>query len=230
MTLRLYFHPLASFCHKVLIAFYENNIAFEPVVVDLLDEASSAAFKAIWPLAKFPALRDDVRGDTVAESTIIIEYLDAHYGGKHQLVPTDPDRAWRARMWDRFFDHYVHEPMQKIVTDRLRPAGRNDLYGVEQAKDQLRQAYRFIELEMEAKTWALGDAFTLADCSAAPALFYGNTIVPFEDTQHTLAAYLDRLMDRPSYARVLKEAEPYFELFPMERKPQIIRARTVADS
>lgn len=230
MSLKLYFHPLASFCHKVLIAFYENGIVFDPVVVDLSDNVSSAAFKAIWPMAKMPALRDDARGHTVAESTIIIEYLDAHYCGATRFVPADPDRAWQTRMWDRFFDHYVHEPMQKIVTDRLRPTGVNDVYGVEQAKALLHEAYRFIELEMAAKTWAMGDDFTRADCAAAPALLYGNTVVPFEKTQTTLSAYLDRLMARPSYARVLKEAEPYFGLFPLERKPQITRPGTMADS
>jgi glutathione S-transferase len=229
MSLRFYFHPLASFCHKVLIAFYENGIDFDPVVVDLSDNVSSAAFKAIWPMAKMPALRDEARNHTVAESTIIIEYLDAHYCGATRFVPADPDSAWQTRMWDRFFDHYVHQPMQKIVTDRLRPTGENDGFGVEQAKAQLHEAYRFIDLEMARKDWAMGDAFTLADCAAAPALFYGNTVVPFERAQRSLAAYLDRLMARPSYARVLREAEPYFGFFPMEKKPQITEPGTMSD-
>jgi glutathione S-transferase len=111
--------------------------------------------------------------------------------------------------------------MQKIVTDRLRPEGRNDPYGVEQAKGQLRQAYAVIEQKTEAKPWMMGDAFTLADCAAAPALFYANTVVPFGETQERLKAYLGRLIARPSYAQVLEEAQPYFTLFPMERKPQI---------
>jgi glutathione S-transferase len=223
MALKLYFHPLASFCHKALIAFYENGIPFEPVMVDLLDERSSAAFRAVWPMAKMPVLRDETRDRTVAESTIIIEYLDAHYPGTTRLLPADPDGAWQTRMWDRFYDHYVQEPMQKIVTDRLRPAGRNDAYGVAQAKAQLDQAYAVIEQEMAAKTWMMGDAFTLADCAAAPALFYANTVVPFGETQNRLTAYLGRLTARPSFARVLEEAEPYFRLFPLEQKPQITR-------
>jgi glutathione S-transferase len=221
MSLKLYFHPLASFCHKALIAFYENGIPFEPVIVDLADETSSAAFRAVWPMAKMPVLRDDARERTVAESTIIIEYLEACYPGTTRFFPTDPDRAWQTRMWDRFYDHYVQEPMQKIVTDRLRPAGKNDAYGVVQAKTQLHEAYKVLEQEIAAKTWTTGEAFTLADCAAAPALFYANTVVPFGETQSNLTAYLDRLMTRPSYARVLEEAQPYFRLFPMEKKPRI---------
>jgi glutathione S-transferase len=221
MSLKLYFHPLASFCHKALIAFYENDIPFEPVVVDLADEASSAAFRAVWPMAKMPVLRDENRDRTVAEATIIVEYLDATYPGPTRFLPADADGAWQTRMWDRFYDHYIQEPMQKIVTDRLRPEGRNDPYGVEQAQGQLRQAYALIEREMEAKTWMMGDVFTLADCAAAPALFYANTVVPFGEAHGRLADYLGRLMARPSYARVLEEARPYFALFPREQKPQI---------
>ena len=119
MSLKLYFHPLASFCHKVLIAFHENELSFEPVIVDFGDPASVAAFKAVWPMAKMPVLRDEARGCTAAESTILVEYLDAHYPGKTRFLPSDADGAWRTRMWDRFFDYYVHHPMQ---TDRHRPA------------------------------------------------------------------------------------------------------------
>ena len=190
-------------------------------MVDLADEASSAAFRAVWPLAKMPVLRDEARGRTVAESTIIIEYLDAYYRGPARFIPCDPERAWQTRMWDRFYDHYVQEPMQKIVTDRLRPAGSNDSYGVEQAKAQLGQAYEVIEPAMAAKTWAMGDDFTLADCAAAPALFYADTVAPFGASHKNLASYLARLMARPSFARVLKEAQPYFDLFPLEQKPRI---------
>ncbi len=229
MSLKLYFHPLASFCHKALIALYERGIPFEPIVVDLRDQTSSAAFKAIWPMAKMPVLRDEARDRTVAESTIIIEYLDAFYPSGMRFLPADADRAWQTRMWDRFYDHYIQEPMQKIVTDRLRPNGRNDSYGVEQAKVQLHEAYGVIEQQMESKTWTMGNDFTLADCAAAPALFYANTVVPFGETRKTLSAYLDRLVARPSFARVLEEAQPYFPLFPMERKPQIARPGPVAD-
>jgi glutathione S-transferase len=228
MALKLYFHPLASFCHKALIALYENRIAFEPIIVDLGDEASSAAFRAVWPMAKMPVLRDKARNRTVAESTIIIEFLDAHYPGPTRFLPADVDRAWQTRMWDRFYDHYVQEPMQKIVADRLRPEGKADAYGVDLAKAQLQKAYDVMEREMESKAWAVGDDFTLADCSAAPALFYANTVVPLADTHKNLVAYLDRLMTRPSFARVLEEAQPYFHLFPLERKPTIAKLGRVA--
>jgi glutathione S-transferase len=228
MSLKLYFHPLASFCHKALIAFYENDIPFEPVVVDLADETSRAAFKAVWPMAKMPVLRDEKRDRTVAESTIIIEYLEAYYPGTTRFLPADAERAWQTRMWDRFFDLFVQEPMQKIVTDRLRPAGNDDAYGVEQAKIQLREAYALLEQETAARIWMMGDAFTLADCAAAPALFYASTVVPFGETHRNLPSYLGRLMARPSFARVLEEAQPYFRLFPMEEKPQIARPGAMA--
>lgn len=225
MSLKLYFHPLASFCHKALIALYERGVAFEPVLVDLGDERSSAVFRAIWPMAKMPVLRDEARGHTVAESTIIIEYLDTYYPDGTPFLPLAEDRAWQTRLWDRVYDHYVQEPMQKIVTDRLRPDGKNDSFGVDQAKGQLREAYDMIDQVMESKTWTMGNDFTLADCAAAPALFYANTVVPFGPAHRNLPAYLDRLMERPSFARVLAEAQPYFGLFPMEEKPQIVRAR-----
>jgi glutathione S-transferase len=225
MSLKLYFHPLASFCHKALIALYENGTSFEPIVVDLGDEESSAAFRKVWPMAKMPVLRDEARDRTVAESTIVIEYLDSYYPGPTRFLPADPDRAWQTRLWDRFYDQYVQEPMQKIVTDRLRPAGKSDGHGVEQAKMQLRDAYRMAEPRMQSKIWAMGEDFTLADCAAAPALFYANTVLPIGPNQTNLSAYLDRLMARPSFARVLEEAQPYFKLFPLEDKPRIARPR-----
>lgn len=214
MSLKLYMHPLASFCQKALIAFYENDTPFEPHIVDLGDAASSAAFKEIWPIGKFPVLRDEAKNRTVPESSIIIEYLAQHYPGKTQLVPADADLARQTRFRDRFFDLYVHEPMQKIVTDKLRPAGISDPYGVEQAKTLMQTAYGMIDQEMATKTWAMGDAFTLADCAAAPSMFYANLVMPLGDTYKNAAAYLDRLMQRPSYVRVLREAQPYFALFP----------------
>jgi glutathione S-transferase len=214
MSLKLYFHPLSSFCQKVLIAFYENDIPFEPQIVDLLDEASSAEFKKIWPIGKFPVLRDDARDRTIPESSIIIEYLAQHYPGKTQLVPADADLARQTRLRDRFFDLYVNVPVQKIVTDRLRPAGQNDPYGVEQAKMLLQTAYGMVDQEMATKTWAMGDAFSMPDCAAAPSLFYANKVMPFGATHKNLAGYFDRLMERPSFARAVREAQPYFELFP----------------
>jgi glutathione S-transferase len=216
MSLQLYFHPLASFCHKALIAFYENGIPFEPVIVDLADAASRAAFRAVWPMAKMPVLRDDARDRTVAESTIIVEYLDAFYPGTTRFLPADRDRAWQTRTWDRVYDHYVQEPMQKIVGDRLRPAGDRDAFGVAQAKARLQTAYAMIDAEMATQMWAAGETFTAADCAAAPALFYARLVLPFGDAHLNLARYFARLMDRPSFARAVAEAKPYFGLFPQE--------------
>lgn len=223
MSLKLYFHPLASFCWKALIALYENGTPFEPVVVDLRNAESRSAFAAVWPMAKFPVLQDAAQGSTVAEASVVIEYLDAFFPGRTRLVPRDAERAWQARMWDRVFDHYVHEPMQKIVGDRLRPEGGGDPDGVEQAKAQIREAYALLDQEIGSKTWAIGSEFSLVDCAAAPSLFYAEIVAPFGPELKSLPAYLDRLMARPSFARVLQEAEPYFPLFPMERKPTIAR-------
>jgi glutathione S-transferase len=220
MTLKLYFHPLASFCWKALIALYENGTPFEPIVVDLADASSRDGFAKVWPLAKFPVLHDEARGCTVAEATIIIEYLDSACPGPTRFLPADPDRAWQTRMWDRFFDHYIHEPMQKIVTDRIRPQGANDPHGVEQAKALIREAYAMAEVEIGSKPWAMGSDFSLVDCAAAPALIYAETVVPFDPAHKNLPAYLDRLIARPSFARVLREAEPYFKFFPVETKPR----------
>lgn len=223
MPLELYFHPLASFCHKVLIAFYENGIPFEPVIVDLGDEASTAAFKRIWPMTKMPVLRDGERGATVAESTIVIEYLDTFYPGRTRFIPADPEAAWQTRMWDRFFDQYVQEPMQKIVTDRIRPEGKGDPFGVEQAKMQLLQSYDLMEERLTGRQWAIGDEYTLADCAATPALFYSNAVVPIGD-RPALKAYAGRLMARASFQRVHEEATPYFRFFPMPDKPVMVTA------
>ena len=214
MSLKLYFHPFASFCQKVLVALYENETPFEPKIVDLADESSSADFKKIWPIGKFPVLRDETKDRTIPESSIIIEYLALHYPGKAQLVPSDADLAWRTRLRDRFYDLYVNVPMQKIVTDRLRPAGNNDPHGVAEARALLQIAYGMIDQEIEASTWAMGDAFTMADCAAAPALFYANEVMPLEGRHKNAAGYLNRLMDRPSFARVVEEARPYRVLFP----------------
>jgi glutathione S-transferase len=214
MSLKLYFHPLSSFCQKALIALYENDTPFEPTIVNLFDEASAAAFKKIWPIGKFPVLRDEARDRTVPESSIIIEYLAQHYPGQSRLVPEDADLARQTRLRDRFFDLYLHLPMQKVVTDKLRPAGKNDAYGVEEAKGMIRTALGMLDQDIATKTWAMGDAFTMADCAAGPPLFFIDMLMPFGDTHKKAAAYLDRLTKRPSFARALKEAEPYLALVP----------------
>ena len=224
MSLKLYYHPLSSFCQKALIALYENAVPFEPVLVDLGDEKSSAAMRSLWPVGKFPVLRDEARERTIAEASVIIEYLDIHHAGARKLVPADAEHALQARMWDRFFDLYVHVQMQKIVGDRLRPEDARDAFGVEQAKATIEKSYAIADEAMKGKTWAMGAAYGLVDCAASPALFYANCIVPIVPIGRmmpNLTAYFDRLMARPSYARALREAEPYFNLFPMDPKPRI---------
>ena len=221
MSLKLYYHPLASFCWKALIALYENDTPFEPIIVDLADESSRNAFAKVWPIAKFPVIRDEARNRTVAEATIVIEYLDSFYPGATRFLPRDPDRAWQARMWDRVFDHYVQEPMQKIVVDRIRPEDKRDAHGVEQANNQLSEAYALLDRAIGSGEWAMGDDFSIVDCAAAPALSYATTLIPFDASHRNLPAYLDRLIARPSFARVLREAAPYFKFFPVETKPRV---------
>ena len=214
MSLTFHFHPLASFCWKPLIAFYENDTPFTPVIVDLGDEQSRAAFLKVSPTGKMPALRDDARNRTVLESTIVIEYLAAHFPGPVELIPAEADLALRVRQADRFYDFYVQAPMQKIVGDRLRPQDKTDPFGVDEARAQLRNAYAIVEEEMRSKLWAAGHTFTMADCAASPALFYANKVEPFGDKYPAARRYHDRLLQRPSVARVIEEAQPYFKYFP----------------
>src|ERR1700730_18069812 len=182
MSLTLHYHPLASCCWKALIALYENDIPFTPNSVNLGDATERAALLKLWPIGKFPVLRDEARGETVPESSIIIEYLDTHYPGRTRFIPENPGLALQARLRDRFYDLYVHLPMQKIMGDRLRPLDKRDPHGVEEARAQLRTSYRMIERQMAAgngtSTWAMGETFSIADCAALPPLFYCNMVEP----------------------------------------------------
>ena len=211
MALALHLHPLSSYCHKVLIALYEMDAPFEAAFLNLGDEAERAAFLKLWPIGKMPVLEDKAAGLVLPETSIIIEWLNARFGGS--LIPQDPDKALEVRLQDRFFDLYVHTPMGVFTWDLLRPEGQRDPYGVEQARSLLLTAYDMIERRMAGREWAAGDDFSMADCAAAPALFYAEGRVPFGERPN-LIAYLDRLKARPSYARALKEAEPYFHMVP----------------
>jgi glutathione S-transferase len=215
MSLTLHFHPLASFCWKALIALYENDIPFTPDKIDLRNPAERAALRALWPIGKFPVLSDSARNQILPESSIIIEYLDRHYPGPTRFVPADPELALQTRLRDRFYDLYVQLPMQKIFSDRLRPEGKRDPHGVEEARAQLRTSYGMIERQM-GDGWAMGDDFSLADCAALPPLFFGSMAEPFGDDNKAVAAYFERLKARPSVARVMKEAQPYFDMVPKE--------------
>ncbi len=213
MSLTLYMHPLSSYCHKALIAFYENDTPFKAQSVDLSNDTERENLRQLWPLAKFPLLRDDATGRTIPESTMIIEYLAQHYPGRTELVPKDAELAWQVRFGDRFYDLHVHQHLQKIVFDRIIPADKRDPLGVEQAREKLQIAYGMIDKDMKSKTWVVGDTYTMADCAASPALFYAGKLVPF-DQYKNLSAYFARLVERPSYARVLREAEPFMKMFP----------------
>lgn len=214
MPLTLYLHPLASFCHKVLIALCENATPFEPVVVDFGDPRSAAAILERWPAAKIPVLHDTAGDRTIPETSIIIEYLQEHYPGPHPLLPDDAERRLDARLWDRFFDLHVSVPMQKIVTDRLRQENERDRPGVAEAQKTLNVSYGMIEAHIAGKTWAIGSDFSIADCAAAPGLFFGSIVHPFGDRHRNLDAYFERLLERPSFRRTLDEARPYFSMFP----------------
>jgi glutathione S-transferase len=214
MTLQLYFHPLSSFSQKVLIALYENDTPFEPHIVNFGDEASRREFLELWRVGKIPALKDTARDSFVPETSIIIEYLDRHYPGATRFIPVDTDVARQMRLRDRFFDLYINVPMQKIVGDRLRAEGQHDPFGVDEARRLLSTALELVDQAMGAKEWAAGSEFSMADCAAAPALWYANEVQPFADKHPNARAYLQRLMARPSFARALREAEPYLQYFP----------------
>jgi glutathione S-transferase len=214
MSLELHYHPLASYCWKALIALYEHDVAFDKHFVDLSNPEQRAALAKIAPFMKFPVLEDRGRGRVVTEATMIIEYLALHAPGKTALVPADREAAFEVRRRDRFFDLYVHEAMQKIVGDRIRPDAKKDPQGVEQARAQLATAYGVLERELGPQPWAAGEAFTMADCAAAPALYYANRVLPLGAEHPRITAYLKQLHERPSFARVFEEAQPYLPMFP----------------
>lgn len=216
MSLTLYYHPLSSFCMKVLIALYENDTPFTPKIVDLMDETQRADFLKVWPVGKFPVLHDEARDRIIPETSVIIAHLDRHFPGRTRLIPDDADIASQMHIYDRVFDNYMNLAVQRIVFDRLRPSGQRDPYGVEQTKAHLRTTLDMIERDIASKTWIMGDDFTMADCAAAPALFYADKITPLKENHPQVAAYLGRLMRRPSFMRALKEAKPYFAMFPQD--------------
>src|SRR5579863_10411955 len=213
MPLKLYPHPLSSYCQKALTALYENGTPFEYRKLSHDDPQVMAEFAALWPIKRFPMLVDE--GRTIRESTIIIEYLGLHYPGPVALLPTDPREALETRFMDRFFDNYVSTPVQKIVFDALRPEAERDARGVAEARAMLDTAYAWLDDVMASREWATGDSFSLADCGAAPFLFYADwTHRIGADFRHVIA-YRQRLLKRPSFARAVDEARPYRSFFPL---------------
>lgn len=213
MTLQFHAHPFSSYCQKVLIALYENGIPFEWHLLTPDDAATDAEFTALWPIRRMPLLRDGER--TVVESSIIIEYLDLHHPGSHRLIPADADAALEARLLDRFFDNYVHTPLQKMVFDQLRPPAERDARGVKEARNLLDTTYAWLEHKLAGRHWASGGDFSLADCAAAPALFYADWAHRIPSDCANVIAYRQRLLARPSFARAVDEARPYRSYFPL---------------
>ncbi len=213
MALRLYFHPLSSYCHKVLIALYQMAIPFEPHLLNLGDATERANYLALWPTGKMPLLLDGER--VVPESSIIIEHLARHHATAAQtLLPSDADAVQEVRLMDRLFDLYVMTPMQAIVADKLRAEADRDAMAIDKARATLAMAYGLLEQRLAGREWAAGPQFSMADCAALPALFYAFTLVPLPADHPRLAAYFERLLLQASVARTMKEAQPYFNFYP----------------
>lgn len=211
--MQLYAHPFSSYCQKALIALYENATPFEWKLLAFGDETVAAELAALWPLKRMPVLVDD--GRTIVEASIIVEYLDLHHPGPVRLVPQDAKAALDVRMLDRFFDNYVMTPMQKLVFDRIRAENERDPAGVADARRLLDTAYGWLERHMSGRQWAAGESFSLADCAAAPALFYADWAHRIGEQFPGVRAYRQRLLERPSFARAVDEARPYRVNFPL---------------
>ncbi|QRI65576.1 glutathione S-transferase family protein [Shinella sp. PSBB067] len=209
----LYAHPFSSYCQKVLTALYENGTDFEYHMLDHTKQDVLAEFEARWPIKRFPILVDGER--TIVEATIVIEYLGLYYPGPVKLISDDPKAAIDVRMLDRFFDNYVSTPQQRIVFNALRPETDRDPYGDEEARRMLERAYAWLDRHMEGRTWATGEAFTLADCGAGPFLFYADWTHAIDPAFRNVRAYRRRLLERPAFARAVDEARPYRPFFPL---------------
>lgn len=210
MSLVFFGHPFSSYTQKVLIALYESATPFTWRVLE--DAAGFAEMKQLWAIGLMPVLADD--GTPIAESSIIIEHLLLHHPGPARLIPTDARAALDVRFLDRFFDSYVMTPMQKIVGDHLRSESERDPRGVADAKERLDVAYGWLETRLAGRQWAAGDTFTMADCAAAPSLFYADWVHPIGAQRPAVRDYRARLLKRPSVARVVDEARPYRKFFP----------------
>ncbi|HUA79671.1 MAG TPA: glutathione S-transferase family protein [Dyella sp.] len=212
MSLKLYAHPFSSYCQKVLIALYENGIPFEWRMLSGDQPDIYQQFAGIWPLKRFPLLMDGEQA--IAESSIIIEHLALHYPGPVSLLPAHARDALEVRSMDRFFDLYLSTPVQKIVFDAMRPEAEHDARGVADARDMLDTAYAWLDKTLAGREWAAG-GFSMADCAAAPALFYADWTHRIDPSFANVIAYRKRLLARPSFARAVDEGRPYRALFPL---------------
>jgi glutathione S-transferase len=208
----LYAHPFSSYCQKVLIALYENRTPFTYRKLIPEDPSAASELAKLWPLNKFPVLADGK--DVILESSVIIEFLDIRHPGNERLIPGDSRGALEVRMLDRFFDNYVMTPMQRIVADYIRGKSDRDPIGVAQSRSMLDSAYSWLNGTMEQRIWAAGTQFTMADCAAAPALFYSDWVHEIGEGFPNVRGYRKRLLDRLSVARAIDEARPYRQFFP----------------
>ncbi|HEY9112987.1 MAG TPA: glutathione S-transferase family protein [Rhodanobacteraceae bacterium] len=211
--MQLYGHPFSSFTQKALTALYENDLPFEFLNLSPENPHIHAEFARRWPIRKFPLLVDGER--QVMEATSIIEYLHVHHPGPSRLIPDDADKAVEVRMLDRFFDNYISGSQQKVVFNQLRPEADRDPYGVSEARTMLDTAYAWLDGHMAGHEWAAGDTFSLADCAAAPALFYADWTHRIDEQFLNVHAYRARLLKRPSFARCVEGGRPYRPLFPL---------------
>jgi len=209
--LQLFGHPFSSYTWKVLIPLYADGTEFEFRQVPE-NEANYAELKRIWPAGKFPVLVDN--GQVIPETTCIIEHLQAHYPTHNVWIP-DGDLGRRVRFLDRFFDLYVQGNMQPAVNHALRPEGKGDAYGAELGRKNLHVAYDWLEANLADSGWAAGETFTLADCAAAPALFYADWVEEIGEARPKLNAYRARLLAHPQVVRAVEEARPFRAYFPL---------------
>lgn len=212
--LKIYGHPFASFYWKAAIALYERGVPFEFLMVDPDHPENAETIGRLAPTGQFPVLVD---GDQVViESAAIIEYLDLHHGAAPPLVPADRKAAIEARQMDSIFDDYVQAPLTRIVLNAIREADKRDALAVTEARATLDRTYAWLERWMAGRIWAANDTFGLADISAGPALFYAHWGHPIPREHRALHAYRARLLERPSISRVVDEARPMRDLFPLK--------------
>ena len=211
MPLTLYAHPFSSYCQKVLVALYENGVPFEYRTLE--GPSAMAELKLRWPFGRFPLLVDE--GRTIVESTIIIEHLMLTRGGPVRWLPEDPVEALEVRFLDRFFDNDVMAAMQKPVFAALKEDGARLEAAKVEARRALDLAYAWLEHRLQGRRWAAGESLSLADCAAAPSLFYADWVHPIAQHFPTLRAYRSRLLNWPAFARAVDEARPYRSYFPL---------------
>ena len=213
MTLQLFAHPFSSYCWKVLIALWENEIPFTYRPLGPEHPENGAEWAQRWPMRKMPVLVDGDR--TIVETSAIIEHLQLEHGGPTKLIPQPGPAAVEVRMLDRIFDNYVMTPMNKLVADAMRAPEARDAQGCTDARQTLDTIYAWLDETMKDRDWSAGGGFSLADCAAAPALFYADWAHEIPAELPALRSYRARLLSRPTVVRAVEEARPYRGFFPL---------------